>query len=186
MQIRPIVAAALLAAPAALQAQAAAPATLFARSPWAAEAGAGGGPSVSLLHVAPNGGAWVFSLVGSVQHISNSVDAFGQTQTQTTTGGQVALLVGRRHYSRDASLRPFVGGGVMANYGGLGSNHVRGAGIYGELGASYFLAPHFSVGVSDMLQLTYNRQWYGGGAPQHLDTSALALGTPTVRVTVFF
>ena len=186
MQIRTMVAISLLAVPAVLRAQSSSTDTLFARSPWAAEAAVGGGSTVSLLHVAPGGGAWVLSLAGNVQHLRSSVDAFGQTQTQTASGGQVALAIGRRQYRGVSALRPFVGAGVMGTYGGIGNAHTWGGGAYGELGAAYFVVPHVSVGVADMLRFNFTRQSFSGGAQQQLDTSMLALAAPTVRVTVFF
>lgn len=184
MRARSLVAIASMALPAVLSAQTPSSDSLFAHSPWGAEAAVGGTGAVSLLHGSPNGGAWVFSLAANVQHLDSKITPiFGTPQEAKATGGQVALQIGRRSYRGAGALRPFVGAGIAGTYGGLGATHMYGAGVYGELGASYFVVPHLSVGVAEMLNFNYSHAW----ADVTTNNSwILSLPAPTARVTIFF
>ncbi len=160
--------------------------TLFARSPWGAEASLGNGNAVSLLRARPSGNALVLSLSANLQHFRDSYGSPTGTITVNNTAATGTLQLGLRHYRGAAALRPYYGFGVSGTYGNLGPAHTLGAGAYGELGAAYFVVPHVSVGVAEALTFDYTRQWVGNPEVEGVKRWAVALENPAVRVTVFF
>jgi hypothetical protein len=186
MQIRLVVSAALLAAPAVSQAQSMSPDTLFARAPWGAEAAVGGSGALSFLKLSPGGGAWLVSVSGTVQHVSNSSSFGSTTNSQSTEGGAVTLGIGRRQYRGAGALRPFVGGGLLGSFSGFGADHTVGVGGYLEMGASYFLTPRFSVGMGGALMVNHVRDRYTGPGSSTTESWIASVPAPTVRAAVFF
>lgn len=186
MLIRSIVAVSLLATPALLSAQSASQDTLFARSPWGAEAAVGANSALSLLKLSPGGGAWVFSASGTVQRATAGATILGVSQSQTFTGGSISLGIGRRQYRGTSPLRPYVGAGVVGTFAGISNSHTIGAGGYGEIGAAYFLAPRFSVGLGGALTVSYSRERFGGSDGPTTKAWFVTAPAPTVRAAVFF
>ena len=186
MQIRTMVAIALLAAPTALHAQAAPTDTLFARSPWAAEAAVGANSALSFMKLSPGGGAWLLSVSGSVQHAASKATILGVTSSGSVTGGSVSVGIGRRQYRGTSPLRPYTGVGLVGTYAGISDSHSYGLGGYVELGAAYFLAPRFSIGLGGALTVNYAHDWFRGSSGPSTNAWFVTAPAPTVRAAVFF
>lgn len=186
MRARTIVAIAMLAAPAASRAQSASPDTLFARSPWGAEAAVGANSALSFLKLSPSGGAWLFSVMGTFEHFSTSASIFGAPTNSGANGGSVSVGLGRRQYHGTSPLRPYLGAGVIGTLAGVSDSHSYGVGGYGEFGAAYFLAPRFSVGLGGALTVGYTHNRVGASSGPTSNTWIVTAPAPTVRAAVFF
>jgi hypothetical protein len=83
-----------------------------------------------------------------------------------------------------------LGGGVRGGYDKSPSNsHNWTAGIYGELGAVYFIVPHVSLGAVGEVHANYVKSTQDGGvAFGDLETTRTQFGASLVRVllSVYF
>lgn len=185
MRFRPILAAVLvLSLPAAVHAQTSTPDTLFARSPWGAEASIANGVGASLMHVRPSGTAWLVSLTanGSTNRVEIGPPL---SESQKFTSATAALSFGLRHYRGHGAVRPYLEGGLFGDYGWAVAQHRIGGGVYGEIGAAYFVAPHVTLGVAQVLNLGYSRMW-GGDPETRVKSWNATLPNPALRLAVFF
>jgi hypothetical protein len=200
----------LLAAPVALTAQESpiADSTSFRRGQWAAQFG--GGLSLATLGVlrftSPRS-AWVFDVQLSGGHSHSTVTAptvNGDTTRESfASDARIALRVGRRFY-RDARnggpVAPFVGIGVLGGFTHSASGDYSGgfesdgwtAGTFGELGGTYRVTDHLSLGAGAEVGITYGRSKARSVSPFSPPSRAsrwnYAVSAPNLRfiATLFF
>ena len=135
------------------------------------------GPSASgasLLRFQSSRLAWVLGADFNIsrREVESNGLPIGTDDPQTIT--DVNARFGLRSYreSSNAQLRPVVGGGLRLGLGdGPGDVSSTSVGVYGELGAAYFVASHLSLGAVGELTAGYSKR--------KLDT----LGTTTTEVT---
>lgn len=158
---------------------------------WAAEIGLGSaGAGASLLRFQSPRFALLFGADFNVTRVEDDSDAstlFGQTGTQT---GFAARLGGRSYReSSSERIRPVVGFGARAGYTkGLADFRTWSTGIYGELGAMYFVTPHLSLGGTGELQANYGKQKRTVSPTQTIEQTTTSFGGSLVRVmlSVYF
>jgi hypothetical protein len=160
---------------------------------WAAEASYGGGNMASLLHFSSPSAAWLLGLGFSISRETADTYTFPPPPSpsrRTTTAGAVNLRIGRRWWTGDvgAPLRPFVGAGVSGGLQSSRSNRSADGSVYGELGASHFFTPHFSLGASGDLRLGYSRlRGPGGPTGDFVTDQAFLYGNLVhINATVYF
>jgi hypothetical protein len=125
---------------------------------WAAEVALGGSTGASLLHFVSRRTALLAGAEFALGHNESKSEIEGTTSESSFSN--VTGRLGLRSY-RDSGterLRPVLGMGVRGSYAKLSTDvHSWNAGIYGELGAVYFVAPHLSLGGTGELQATYGK-----------------------------
>ena len=146
---------------------------------WGAEINVGSGATgANLIRFQSRKLALVLGADFSVDHtkVEQNVPLVG-TLTSKTTQTAVGARLGVRTYRESGSekLRPLFGFGVRSGYGKSGAYTNWTAGAYGELGATYFLTPHVSLGGSGELQANYGKlkQPNGTGTITRIDGSLM-------------
>jgi hypothetical protein len=164
----------------------------FHAGQWAARFQvANGFVGVGALHFSSPDRAW--SLGG---HLSGAYTNFGASD-QTENSQELGLNVGRRRYRTGAArVRPFAGGGIIANFSRghqvSGANDATdvgfGGGMYGELGATVFFAPELSLGAAWSANFSVNRfnHYQNGAAAGHQTTATLTGGAITLEGAFYF
>jgi hypothetical protein len=103
--------------------------------------------------------------------------------TQSTFAARLGLRTYRQ--SSTERLRPIVGFGARTSYAkGPSSFRSWTAGGYAELGATYFLTPHFSLGGSGELQASYGKRKQQAGLNTTIEQTTTAFGGSLMRVLV--
>jgi hypothetical protein len=127
---------------------------------WGAEVFLGSaGAGASILRFQSPRLALLFGADFNVSHIDSDSD--GQISGSSGTSSNVAARLGMRTYRQSSAeqLRPVVGFGVRAAYAkGPSEFRTWSTGVYGELGAVYFLTPHVSLGGTAELQANYGKR----------------------------
>jgi hypothetical protein len=122
----------------------------------------------------------------NVIHVENDDDnpiTAGTEGTQSTFAGRLGLRTYRQ--SSAERLRPIVGFGARTTYSkGPTSFRSWSAGGYAELGATYFLTPHFSLGGTGELQASYGKRKQQIGLNTTSDQSITTFGGSLMRVLV--
>jgi hypothetical protein len=160
--LRPLLAASILVlAPSLLAAQETAVRdTLGPRAGrWAAELGVGPDLSGTLLRFRSPATAWLFGVEASFAESRQEVtDPFDGAQTVTSTQVNLFGHVGLRRYRvTQSALRPFTSAGFVGGVSRLDGARGWAAGVFAELGASYFFSPHVSLGAAGGLQASYGK-----------------------------
>jgi hypothetical protein len=125
---------------------------------WAAEAGFGGSiGGASLMHFSTAQRAWLFGLTGAMEHASQQLVVGSPVFTASTESVDAQLGL-RRYHAAGEALRPYWGLGLIGGIRHSNDAHAWNGGGYGEFGAAYFLAPHFSLGADGRLQAEYQRE----------------------------
>jgi hypothetical protein len=124
---------------------------------WGAEAVFGSGVGANVLRFSSPTSAWLAGLTFSVTHQTEDFTGFTGGTGQSGWLGFGDARLGRRWWSGDRGerIRPLTGLGVL---GGVSSNEnfqSWNAGAYGELGATYFVSPHVSLGATGELAAVY-------------------------------
>lgn len=105
--------------------------------------------------------AWVvgadFLTSRSKSETSNPLFGSADTKSSYTT---VGARLGMRWYrgSQIMRLRPVVGAGALGTFHSISDAKSWRSGLYGELGAVYFVGSHVSLGGAGELQASYTRQ----------------------------
>lgn len=196
--IRLLAAAALVASPAALEAQE--PDALpFQSGHWAIELSSQQErASLGFLRFTSPRGAWIIApglIVG--QGDATQEDPFGGTEeTDISTFGFDLRLGHRRYQPLGRGVVSHLGLGVLASMARLEAEFSDGTssetdessyGAYGELGGSYFFTPRFGLGASATATLTYDRsEDTGFGAPIEISAWTFALPQTRLLVTIVF
>jgi hypothetical protein len=180
---------ALTATAPAVHAQQAADPVMPHAGSWGAEAVVGNGIGANLLHFSSPTAAWLVGLSFSVGRETDALSGFGGAgANQSSWLGSGYARLGRRWWrgERDERIRPLTGLGVL---GGLTSNsgvQSWNAGGYGELGASYFYSPHFSIGATGELTAVYARDRYLNVATQRITRWMVGGTLVRVNASVYF
>ena len=178
-----------IAAPAIASAQASAD-SLPHRGTWGAEVVLNsGGSGANLLRFQSNRMALVLGADFTVTHVENDDDNPSGFSEGTTSN--VGARLGLRTYRESSSerLRPIVGFGARTSFGkGPQSFSAWSAGGYAELGATYFLSPHFSLGGTGELQANIGKRKQQVGLNTTVEQSTTAFGGSLIRVllSVYF
>jgi hypothetical protein len=180
----------LLVTPALALAQATAADSMPAAGSWAAEVTLGPGVSgANLLRFQSRRLALVLGGEFSVIHIDddgNTSSFVLPPGTQTNVGARLGIRTYRE--SSSERLRPIVGVGARTEYSkGPSSERSWEAGGYAELGATYFLTPHFSLGGTGELQASLGKRKQTI-ASQTIDRTTTTFGGSLIRVlmSVYF
>jgi hypothetical protein len=153
---------ALTAAAPIVHAQQAADPAMPRPGSWGAEAVFGSGVGANALRFSSPTAAWLAGLSFNLTHQTDDLSAFPGATDQSGWLGFGDARLGRRWWRGDRGerIRPLTGLGVL---GGVSSNpsfRSWNAGGYGELGASYFLSPHVSLGATGELAAVYIHDRY--------------------------
>jgi hypothetical protein len=160
---------------------------------WAAEVVLG--PSItgaSVVRFTSPSSALLVGADFNVSHYNFETNAInGEDRSYTTTGLNARL--GLRHYRESSTerLRPLLGVGARGGYSKITDNadsHTWNAGVYGELGAVYFVASHVSLGATGELFVVHQEQKQGGSSGFTATSKSTAFGGSLVRVlaSVYF
>ena len=149
-----------------------------------------GSAGASLLRFQSSRTALVLGLDFSVVNIDTDVGG-SPLATADGTSSNVAVRLGMRSYRQSSAekLRPVIGFGTRGSYGKSETNFSTWtAGIYGELGAVYFLTPHVSLGGTGELQANYGKrkQTLGSGTEVEQTTTAFSGSLIRVLLGVYF
>lgn len=185
-----LAAAALIAAvtPVALHAQESS-ALPFRSGQWAIElSGTQGSGNLGFLRFTSPGGAWLFApgvVVSTGESGDSDVSVFG-----------FDIRAGRRGYrALGASTVSFLGLGLHGERTSLEDDDVGGeststdwtAGIYGELGGTYFFSPRFGLGASATAELAYLKSTFEfAGAESEQSSVTFAFPSTRLLVTIAF
>ena len=159
------------------------------RGTWAGEVAFGGGTSASILRFRSPRSAWLLGAEVSALHLreENPETPFEPATTETSIFVNLLARAGRRNYARVGDLRPFHGAGIIGGYFHTDDQDAWNAGVYGELGASYFFTPHVSLGTAGEVNATYGERrasfFVGKQKVQTIGLSAIAV---RVLGTVYF
>lgn len=185
-----VVLSSLLAAPAIASAQRTSSDSLPHAGTWGAEVFLNsGGSGANLLRFQSSRMALVLGADFNVSHIENDDDS--QSGFAEGTTSNVGARLGLRTYRESSSerLRPIVGFGARTAFGkGPQSFSAWSAGAYAELGATYFLTPHFSMGGTGELQASYGKRKQQIGPNTDIEQSTTTFGGSLMRllVSVYF
>ena len=184
--------AAALALPAAVHAQARGSATPFRAGQWGAEFAASNDfQSLGMMRFFSARRALAFD--AQLENMSSSVDG-SQAETGSTSYG---LSVGYRMYKNVTSgVVGHLGGGLRVNSlstdvttagGATTETNTRGYGPFAEIGASYFVTPHLSLGAAYGLEYLINSSKTEAGATT-TESSGHVLGSSplSVRISLYF
>jgi len=181
----------LLAAPTIASAQQASSDSLPHSGTWGAEVFLGSGASgANLLRFQSSRMALLLGADFNVTHVENDDDN-PATAVAAGTQSTFAARLGMRTYRQSSSerLRPIVGFGARTSYAkGPTSFRSWTAGGYAELGATYFLTPHFSLGGTGELQASYGKrkQQIGLNTTAEQTTTNFSGSLIRVLVSVYF
>ena len=185
--LRLAIVASLFAAPAIASAQQPSSDSLPHSGTWGAEAFLSSGNSgANLLRFQSNRTALLLGAEFNVTHIENDDDSQA-TSAATGTQSTFAARLGLRTYRQSSAerLRPIVGFGARTTYSkGPSSFRAWSAGGYAELGATYFLTPHFSLGGTGELQASYGKREQQIGLNTTIDQTTTTFGGSLMRVLV--
>jgi hypothetical protein len=187
---RLVVAASLLVVPAIGYAQQTPTDSVPRAHSWGAEVFLGsGGTGASILRFQSPRFALLFGADFSMSHIDQTIDGGTSTVTQSNLGARFGVR-SYRHSSAER-LRPVIGFGARASYA-KGSPDVRiwTTGVYGELGAMYFLTPHVSLGGTGELQASYGKRKQTTGIAGQIEveqtTTVISASLMRVMLAVYF
>jgi hypothetical protein len=159
---------------------------------WAAEAIIGSGASgASLLRFQSARTALLLGADFNVFHQEEDDDEGTGVGLLSGTTSTVNARLGVRSYRQSDTdrLRPILGFGARGGYSKSSSN-VRGwtTGVYGELGAVYFVTPHLSLGGTGELQANYGKQKLRSGATTTREVTLTSINGSLIRVmlSVYF
>jgi hypothetical protein len=150
---------------------------------WGAEVFIGsGGTGASLLRFMSPSRALLFGADFDVARIEDDSDGpFEQGGTITN----VAARFGFRSYreSSNQRLRPVLGFGARGSYG-RGPSEIRSwsTGVYGELGAVYFLTPNVSLGGTGEVRASYGKRKQTLSAGPSIEATTTTFGGSLMRV----
>jgi len=160
---------------------------------WAAEAAVTpSATGASLLRFRSRTFAWVlgadFNTARSKSEFSGPV--VGDVEN-TSSFTAVTARLGVRSYRQSGTerLRPVLGAGAVGNFSrASGDARLWRAGVYGELGAMYFVASHLSLGATGELQASYVKQTQGNANGAKTKATTTSVGGSLVRllVSVYF
>ena len=107
------------------------------------------------------------------------------------TRSNFGLRLGMRSYRQSSTeqLRPVIGFGARGAYGsGPSDASDWNAGVYGELGAVYFLTPHVSLGGTGEINASYGKRTQTLATGVEIDQSITSFGGSLMRVilSVYF
>jgi len=151
------------------------------------------GPSAtgaSLLRFQSPRLAWILGADFNISRRELEVDGpVDSDESQTLM--DVAARLGLRSYRESSNdrLRPIVGGGLRLGLAD-GPNEVSSTsvGVYGELGAVYFVASHLSLGAAGELTAGYSKRTLDGIGTTTTELTSLEFSGSLVRVmlSVYF
>jgi hypothetical protein len=156
---------------------------------WGAEAVLGSWVGANVLRFSSPTAAWVAGLTFNVSHQTEEFTGFTGTTEQSGLLGYGDARLGRRWWSGDRGerIRPLTGLGVL---GGVSSNEgfqSWNVGAYGELGASYFVSPHVSLGATGELAAVYLHDRFRSTGAERNTTRWLVRGNLVrVNASVYF
>ena len=173
------------------------PSFAFAQSPadstpragqWGAEGSlAGSTLGTALLRFRSPTSAWVVGADFSVARSKTEFGASGASFADSRTQVSLSTRLGLRSYRQSDvdRLRPIIGGGVFGSVT-RGSNDSKGwrTGLYGELGATYFVAPHVSLGATGEVRASYEKDERESGTGQRSEFTMTSFGASLARVLV--
>ena len=185
------------------QAPAAADSLPFARGQWGVQVTGGASlVSVGALRFTSPRAAWLLDVAAGVTRSETRVEPGPDSPlppdagaSQVTSSGGANVRVGRRYYRPlGRSVATFATAGVSASYAGARSTQpgslrttTLGGGLFGDLGATYFVTPHLGLGASVTLDASYARsRGSGGGATARASSVGVQLQRPLALVTLFF
>jgi hypothetical protein len=126
---------------------------------WGAEAVFGSGVGANVLRFSSSTAAWLAGLTFNVTHQTDDLSALPGATDQSGWLGFGDARLGRRWWrgERGERIRPLTGLGVLGGVSSGTGIQSWNAGGYGELGASYFVSPHVSLGATGELAAVYIR-----------------------------
>ena len=156
---------------------------------WGAEAVFGPSVGANVLRFSSPDAAWLAGLVFNVAHQSEDRPLI---QGEVDRSGWTAFAdgrLGRRWWrgERGERIRPLTGLGVSGGVSeGLGIDSWN-VGGYGELGATYFVSPHVSLGANSELAIVHLRETLALSGGDRITTRWIVRGN-LVRVhgSVYF
>lgn len=158
---------------------------------WGGEVVIGSSASgASLLRFQSPRLAWVLGADFNISRRELEIDGPVDTD-ETQTFKDVTARFGLRSYraSSNDRLRPIVGGGLRLGLAD-GPDEVRTTtvGLYGELGAVYFVASHLSLGAAGELTAGYSKRKLDGVGTTTTELTSLDFSGSLVRVmlSVYF
>ena len=145
--------------------------TTFRRGEWGADFQiAGGFAGAGAFRFSSPTQAWLVDLETSLSHSSNTSPGFAGSANSV----DLSLKLGRRRYATQAhSVAPWIAFGLTFAYSwhDLVTNDTVtargrgiGGGVFGALGATWFVTPHLGVGAQWGLNVTYTHTTYNGGS----------------------
>jgi hypothetical protein len=181
---------ALTAAAPTMRAQQAADPVMPRVGSWGAEAVFGSGVGANVLRFSSSTAAWLAGMGFSAIYQTDELSAPPGGLDQSGWLGFGDARLGRRWWrgERGERIRPLTGLGVL---GGLSRNpgyQSWNAGGYGELGASYFVSPHVSLGATGELAVVYMHDRYPSAVtPDRIITRWVVRGNLVrVNASVYF
>jgi hypothetical protein len=175
---------ALLITPAIASSQQASADSMPSSGTWGAEVFIGsGGTGASLLRFMSPSRALLFGADFDVARVDD--DSEGPFNSGSGTQASVAARFGVRSYreSSNERLRPVLGFGARGSYG-RGPSEIRSwsTGVYGELGAVYFLTPNVSLGGTGEVRASYGKRKQTLSAGPSIEATTTAFGGSLMRV----
>jgi hypothetical protein len=148
-----------------------------------------GGTGASLLRFGSSSRALVLGAEFNFQNTDTEVGTVGAGSDGSSSN--LALRLGMRSYRQSSTeqLRPVIGFGARGAYGNGPSDFTNwSAGVYGELGAVYFLTPHVSLGGTGEINASYGKRTQTLSSGVEIDQSTTAFGGSLMRVmlSVYF
>jgi hypothetical protein len=184
-----ILAVALTAAASTAHAQQAADPVMPRIGSLGAEAVFGGGIGANVLLLSSPNAAWLAGLSFSAIHQTDDISDLQGDDDRSGWIGFGDARLGRRWWrgERGERVRPLTGVGVL---GGVSSNtglRSWNIGGYGELGASYFVTPHVSLGAIGELAVAYTHESFSYVGGDRVTTRWVLRGNLVrVNASVYF
>lgn len=175
----------------------------FARGQWGLQVTGGANlVSVGALRFTSPRAAWLLDVAASVIRSEVQVDASAGAPlppdadaSQVNTSGSASVRVGRRSYRPlGRGVASFATAGVAAGYSSALSTHAGGGratmttgGLFGDLGATFFVTPHLGLGAAVTLDASYARsRTRSSGTTTRASSVGVQLQRPLALVTLFF
>lgn len=185
------------------QAPVAADSLPFTRGQWGVQVTGGENlVSVGALRFTSPRAAWLLDIVASVTRSEVRVDSSAGAPlppdadaSHVNTSGGANVRVGRRSYhALGRGVASFATAGVSAGYSGARWTQAGGSrattvtgGLFGDLGATYFVTPHLGLGAAVTLEASYARsRTRSSGTTVRASTVGVQLQRPLALVTLFF
>ena len=148
-----------------------------------------GGTGASLLRFQSSSRALVLGAEFDFQNVDTEAGTVSVGGDGTRSN--LALRLGVRSYRQSSTerLRPVIGFGARGAYGNGPSDFTDwSAGVYGELGAVYFLTPHVSLGGTGEMNASYGKRTQTLSSGVEIDQSSTSFGASLMRVmlSVYF